>query len=171
MTGSIDFADSLRPIARTFERQVLWAVRAMLETEVAVKEPFHVTNAAPDGPTLFCLIPTSNLQYHAQLAVGLAKEDLQGLFPAEVDPKFMLDSLGEMANVVAGLLMAEEDFMARFGHLKPSTPFFSEGAFTDRTDTGIRGSVTVNGTDMVFHVIVRDAARESWHGEERKVAE
>ncbi len=163
MSGSNQLAEYLSPMARTFERQVLWAVRAILEADVEVKEPFHVTNAPPEGSTLFCLIPNSNLQYHAQLAVGLAKEDLQGLFPADVEPKLWLDSLGELANVVAGLLMADEDFMARFGHLKPSTPFFSEGAFTDRMDNGIRGLVSVKGMEVVFHITIRRAIQETWH--------
>lgn len=158
-------ADSLGPMARSFERHVLWAVKAILEADVAVQEPFHVTNSPPSGSSLFCLIPNSNLQYHAQLAVGISKEDLPGLFPAETEAKLRLDALGEMSNVVAGLLMADEDFLGKFGHLKPSTPFFSEGAFTDRMDTGIRGSVTVGGRLMAFHLTVRRAGQETWHGE------
>lgn len=165
MTGTNQLAHLLSPMARTFERHVLWAVGAILESPVEIKEPFHVTDSAPSGSTLFCLIPNSNLQYHAQLAVGISKEDLSSLFPGDLEAKLRLDALGEMANVVAGLVMADEDFMGRFGHLKPSTPFFSEGAFTDRNDTGIRGSVAVNGMDMVFHITVRRAIPDTWHAE------
>jgi hypothetical protein len=158
-------AESLGPMARSFERHVLWAVKAILEAEVAVHEPFQVTDAPPSGSALFCLIPNSNLQYLAQLAVGVSKEDLPELFPAETEARLRLDALGEMSNVVSGLLMADEDFLERFGHLKPSTPFFSEGAFTDRMDTGIRGSVTVGGRLLAFHLTIRKAGRETWHGE------
>jgi hypothetical protein len=165
MTGSNQLEQILGPLARTFERHVLWAVRAILESDVAVKEPFRVSGEAPAGRTLYCLIPNSNSDYHAQLAIGLSMDDLPGLFPGELDPRLRLDALGEMGNVVAGLVMADEAFMGHFGHLKPSTPFFSEGAFTDRKDAGIRGTVTANGTDLAFHVTVRPAGPENWtHG-------
>jgi hypothetical protein len=165
MSGSNHLADRLGPLARIFERHVVWAVRAVLESDVEIKEPFHVTDAPPGGHTLFCLIPNSNGEFHAQLAVGLAKEDLPRFFPGEVDPRLRLDALGEMSNVVAGLLMSDEDFMGKFGHLKPSTPFFSEGAFTGRSDSGLRGSVLVDGKAISFHITVRPAGRETWHGE------
>lgn len=165
MSGSNHLAESLAPMARIFERHVLWAIQAILEAEPAVVEPFHVTNAPPSGSTLFCLIPNANPAYHAQLAVGLAKEDLPSLFPGEVDARLRLDALGEMSNVVAGLLMADEDFMGRFGHLKPSTPFFSEGAFTDRMDVGLRGAVTADGRRLAFHLTVRRAGQETWSAE------
>lgn len=158
-------ADSLGALARSFERHVLWAVKAILEADVSLQEPFHVTHSPPAGSSLYCLIPNSNPQYLAQLAVGLAKDDLPGLFPAETEAKLRLDALGEMSNVVAGLLMADEDFLGRFGHLKPSTPFFSEGAFTDRMDVGLRGTVTANGLPLAFHLTVRRAGQETWHGE------
>lgn len=163
--GMNPLAESLGPIARSFERNSLWAVKAIIEAEVDVAEPFHVTHSPPTGSSLFCLIPNSNTEYHAQLAVGIAKEDLPGLFPAETEARLRLDALGEMSNVVSGLLMADEDFLQRFGHLKPSTPFFSEGAFSDRMDAGLRGSVTANGIPVSFHLTVRKAGQETWHGE------
>lgn len=165
MTASNQLEDILEPMARTFERHVIWAMRAILESEVAVKESFHVTGEAPDESTFYCLIPNSNADYHAQLAIGLSKDALPGLFPGEVDSRLRLDALGEMGNVVSGLLMADEAFMGRFGHLRPATPFFSEGAFTGRKDAGIRGTVTANGTDLAFLVTVRPAGSENWtHG-------
>lgn len=158
-------ADSLGPMARSFERHVLWAVKAILEAEATVREPFQVTIAPPSGSNLFCLIPNSNPQYLAQLAVGISKDDLPSLFPAETENSLRLDALGEMSNVVSGLFMADEDFLGRFGHLRPSTPFFSEGAFTDRKDAGLRGSVAANGFLIGFHLTVRRAGRETWHGD------
>lgn len=171
MNGPNHLADRLGPLARVFQRHVIWAVQAILETDVEVREPFHVTDGPPPGgSSLFCLIPNSNGEYHAQLAVGVSKEDLPSLFPGEMEAKMRLDSLGEMANVVAGLLMADEDFLGRFGHLRPSTPFFCEGAYTDRKDTGIRGSVIAGGREMAFHITVRRAGSETWHGVPRAEA-
>jgi hypothetical protein len=129
---------------------------------VEIAEPFRLAEAAPEGSTLYCLIPNSNARYHAQLAVGVDDGDLPALFPGEVDAKLRLDGLGELANVVAGLILSDEGFMGSFGRLKPSTPFFSEGAFTDRRDVGIRGAVRAGGIRLGFHITIRPAVGETW---------
>jgi hypothetical protein len=148
-------ADALASMGPNLERHFVWAVRAILETDVKVTEPFHATAAAPTGSKFYCLIPNSNPEYHAQLALGVSDDDIAALFPGEVDPKLRNDALGEMANVIAGLVMADDHFLERFGHLKPSTPFFSEGAYTARKDPGIEGKVEAGGREILFHLSIR----------------
>jgi hypothetical protein len=151
--------DALAAMGPALESHFVWAVRAVLETEVTVRDHFHVTDTAPAGSSLYCLIPNSNPDYHAQLALGVEPEDVAGLFPAEPDPKMRTDALGELANVISGLVTADDHFLDRFGHLKPSTPFFSEGAFTDRRDPGIAGRIEANGRIIHFHLNIRPQER------------
>jgi hypothetical protein len=147
---------ALRDVASVFENCVVWAVRAILESDVKVKAPFVVVNAVPDGASLYCILPTGNYQYHAQLVVGAEEEDIARLFPSEADPKVRKDAIGELANVISGLFVADEQFISRFGYLKPSTPFFSEGAFSARKDWGLEGHVVANGREIALYFSVRE---------------
>lgn len=146
---------ALREVAPVFEGCVLWAVRAILESDVKIKAPFETVRDAPAGASLYCILPTGSATYHAQLVVGAEEGDIAGLFPAEADPKVRKDAIGEMANVISGLFVADDTFIAKFGYLKPSTPFFSEGAFTARQDWGLMGRVVANGREIALHFSVR----------------
>src|SRR5262245_47795488 len=115
---------ALSAMGPSLQRHFVWAVQAVLETEVSITESFHFTESAPSGSSLYCLIPNSNPEYHAQLALGVEPGDIPALFPGEIDPKMRNDALGELANVIAGLVMSDDGVLDRFGHLKPSTPFF-----------------------------------------------
>lgn len=156
---------SLDSLAKTFERLSMRALEASLPSGAAVSEAFHATDAPPAASLLYCLIPSSNLQYHIQLAVGLAKDDLPAFFPAERDAARRMDALSSLSGRVASLLVSDVDFIGRFGSLKACTPFFSEGAFSDRRDIGIRGSLDSDGRKLDFHMTVRRAGMETWHGE------
>jgi hypothetical protein len=162
MAVSNPLEEILEPMAGIFERHVLEATRDALESEVVVKEAFRTAGDAPDECTFYCLIPNSNADYHAQLAIGLSKDALPALFPGEADPRFRLDALGRLGKMVSSQLTADEAFIGRFGHLKSSVPFFSEGAYTGRKDAGMRGKVMANGADLAFHLTVRPAGPENW---------
>lgn len=142
--------------APVFEGCVLWAVSAILESDVRVKMPFEAVCAIPEGSSLYCILPTASSRYYAQLVVGLEEGETETLFPGEIDPKVRKDAIGEMANVISGIFVADDQFIARFGYLRPSTPFFSEGAFTARLDWGLRGRVEANGKEMGFHFSIRE---------------
>ena len=143
-------------MAPIFEGYVSWTVRTILESEVRIKTPFEVVSAIPKGSSLFCILPTASTKYYAQLIVGIEEDDIEILFPGEMDPKVRKDAIGEVANVISGLFVADDQFIARFGFLSPSTPFFSEGAFTARQDWGLRGCVEANGKEMVLHFSIRE---------------
>jgi hypothetical protein len=147
---------SLREVATVFEGCVLWAVRAILESEVKIKSPFEVVRSVPVDASLYCILPTGSAKHYAQLVVGAEEDDLAALFPTEADPKVRKDAIGEMANVISGLFVADDTFIAQFGYLKPSTPFFSEGAFTAREDWGLLGRVVANGRELALHFSIRE---------------
>lgn len=155
MTGPDALAVALREVAPVFEGCVVWAVRAILESDVKIKAPFETVRATPAGASLYCILPTSSAQYHAQLVVGAEEDDIAALFPIEMDPKVRKDAIGEMANVISGLFVADDTFIEKFGYLKPSTPFFSEGAFTAREDWGLVGRVQANGREIALHFSIR----------------
>jgi hypothetical protein len=155
MSPAEPIVDALYEMAKTFEGCVVWAIRAMLETDTKVKAPFKVVNATPEGSSLYCILPTGNPKFHAQLVVGVEDSDLAEIFSSEVSAKVRKDALGEMANVMSGLFVADDLFIEKFGHLKPSTPFFSEGAFTSRKDWGIEGIVVANSKDIRLHFSIR----------------
>ena len=155
MTASDALPGALREVAPVFESCVIWAVRAILESDVKIKAPFEIVHAAPAGTSLYCILPTGSARYHAQLVVGAEEDDITSLFPAEMDPKVRKDAIGEMANVISGLFVADDTFIAQFGYLKPSTPFFSEGAFTAREDWGLMGRVVANGRELALHFSIR----------------
>ena len=147
---------SLGEVASVFESCVLWAVKAILESDVKIKSPFEVMQVAPEGASLYCILPTGSAKYHVQLVVGAEEGDIEKLFPNEMDAKVRKDAIGEMANVISGLFVADDLFISKFGHLKPSTPFFSEGAFTARKDWGLAGRVEANGRELSLYFSVRE---------------
>src|SRR5262245_15537675 len=106
----------LQGMTRPFETCVLWAAKAILETDLRVKEPFQVSDAIPDGPSLFCMLPTGNERFHSVLSLGVNEEDLPELFPGEAEGKLRRDALGEMANVISGLFVAEDALVFQFGN-------------------------------------------------------
>jgi hypothetical protein len=147
--------EALRDVASVFEGCVVWAVRAILQADVKLMAPFETVRAAPAGASEYCILPTGSAVYYAQLVVGAEEDDIAALFPAEMDPKVRKDAIGEMANVISGLFVADDLFIAKFGYLKPSTPFFSEGAFTAREDWGLMGRVEANGREIALHFSIR----------------
>jgi hypothetical protein len=156
MTSPESISGPLRTMASAFEGCVLWAVRAILECDVKVKVPFEVMVAVPEGSSTYCILPVASDRYYAQLVVGIEETDLAELFPREIDEKIRKDAIGEIANVISGLFVADDQFIAGFGHLRPSTPFFSEGAFTARKDWSLKGRIEANGREIVLQFSIRD---------------
>ncbi len=155
MSPAEPIVDALYGMAKTFEGCVTWAIRAILETNVTVKAPFKVGNSIPDGSSMYCILPTGNAKFHALLVLGVEDGDLPEIFSGEINPKVRKDALGEMANVMSGLVVADDLFVSTFGYLKPSTPFFNDGVFTSRKDWGLAGVVQANGKDICIHFSIR----------------
>jgi hypothetical protein len=156
MSSPDSISGPLRDLAASFEACVLWAIRAIMESDVKIKTPFEVVSVVPAGSSLYCILPTGSTKYHGQLVVGIEEEDIEQLFPGEMDPRVRKDAIGEMANVISGLFVADDKFIANFGYLRPSTPFFSEGAFTARKDWGLVGRVEANGKEIAIQFSLRD---------------
>jgi hypothetical protein len=143
-------------LSSVFEGCVVWAVRAILEADVKVKSPFGSVHSTPEGSSLYCIIPSASSRYYAQLVIGLEESEIEAMFPEEMDARVRKDAIGEMANVISGLFVADDLFIAKFGYLRPSTPFFSEGAFTARKDWGLMGRIEANGKEMLLHFSIRE---------------
>lgn len=156
MPSSDPIPEVMGELAPVFEGCVLWAVRAILESDVNIKTPFEAVRAVPEGSSLYCILPTASKRYYAQLVVGLEEGEIESLFPDEKEPAIRKDAIGEMANVISGLFVADDLFIAHFGYLRPSTPFFSEGAFTSRMDFGLKGRIEAKGKEMALHFCIRD---------------
>ena len=148
-------------LSASFEGCVVWAVRAILESDVTVKVPFESVCSIPEGSSLYCILPTASKRFYAQLVIGLEDGEIENIFPGEMDARVRKDAIGEMANVISGLFVADDLFIARFGYLKPSTPFFSEGAFTARKEWGLKGRVEANGQEMILHLSIRELGESS----------
>jgi hypothetical protein len=155
MSATEPIVDALYEMAKTFEGCVVWAIRAILETDAKIRTPFKVVNSTPEGASLYCILPTGGPMFHSQLVLGVEDGDLAAIFSSEESPKVRKDALGEMANVISGLFVADDQFIAKFGYLKPSTPFFSDGAFTARKDWGIEGVVEASGKEIRLHFSIR----------------
>ncbi|MEO6097032.1 MAG: hypothetical protein ABIW76_15670 [Fibrobacteria bacterium] len=156
MSAADPLQGTLASLSPVFESCVIWAVRAILESDVKVKAPFESVHSIPEGSSLYCILPTANTRYHAQLVMGLEESEIETMFPQEMDARFRKDAIGEMANVISGLFVADDLFIARFGYLRPSTPFFSEGAFTARKDWGLMGKIEAKGKEMLLHFSIRE---------------
>jgi hypothetical protein len=156
MTSPESISGPLQDMASAFEGCVVWAAKAILETEVKLKAPFEVLSSVPEGSLMYCILPAASARYYAQLVVGIEDGDLPDLFPREPDEKVRKDAIGEIANVISGLFIADDQFIATFGYLKPSTPFFSEGAFTARKDWGLKGRIEANGREISLQFSIRD---------------
>src|SRR6188768_2397096 len=101
MPTSNPMPGAMGELASVFEGCVLWAVRAILETDVNIKAPFEAVRAIPEGSSLYCILPTASKRYYAQLVVGLEEGELETHFPGEKDPAVRKDAIGEMANVIS----------------------------------------------------------------------
>jgi hypothetical protein len=156
MTAPDPIPGVMGELASVFEGCVLWAVRAILESDVSIKAPFEAVHAVPEGSSLYCILPSASKRFYAQLVVGLEEGEIESLFPGERDPAVRKDAIGEMANVISGLFVADDLFIAHFGYLRPSTPFFSEGAFTSRMDFGLKGRIEAHGKEMALHFSIRE---------------
>ena len=150
----------LRDMTRTFEGCVLWAAKAILETDIRMTEGFQVLRSLPEGPSLFCMLPTANPEFHSLLTLGVDEKDLEALFLEEADTQLRRDALGEMANVISGLFVAEESLVARFGNLRPSSPFYCEGPYSSQADWSMRGSFEAHGKVVVVDFSIRRLGAE-----------
>lgn len=148
--------ESLGSLSQALESKVIWAVRAILSAETKTTAPFEIVSTAPEGSSLYCILPTSSLRYHSQLVIGVEESGLGTLFPEEREAKVQKDAIGEMANVISGLFIAEDEFISRFGQLRPSTPFYCDGVFTDRKDWSLRGTVEANGKEIIIYFSIRE---------------
>jgi hypothetical protein len=148
-------SNGLKDLASVFERCVLEAVR-VLETGARIASPFELQASTPEGSSLFCLLPASNVTHYAQLVVGLEERDLGGLFPEESEEARRKDAVGKLASDIVRRFIGQRDFVSRFGDLKSSTPFFSEGAFTDRKDWGLKGLIELKGIEIPLHFSIRE---------------
>ncbi len=155
MTKIDPIIDTLYEMAKSFEDCVLWTVRAILETDAKISSSFKVVHVLPLEASLYCILPTGNSTYHSQLIMGVNEVDLEAIFPNEANIKIRKDGLGEMANVISGLIIAEDLFVSKFGYLKPSTPFFCEGAFTSRLDWSLQGKVLAFGKEIHLQFSIR----------------
>ena len=63
MTGPESISGPLRGMTAVFESCVLWAARAILESEVRTRAPFECVAAVPEGSTLYCILPAANSRY------------------------------------------------------------------------------------------------------------
>ena len=156
MSSPESISGQLCHLTAAFEGCVLWAVRAVMESDAKIKTPFKVVSMVPAGSSLYCILPTGNPKYHGQLVMGIEEEDIEQFFPGEMDPRVRKEAIVEMANVISGLFVADDKFIANFGYLRPSTPFFSEGAFTARKDWGLVGRVEANGKEITIQFSLRD---------------
>jgi hypothetical protein len=160
MSTADPIQDIMVDLSSVFECCVVWSVRAILESDVKVKAAFESVHSIPEGSSLYCILPTASTRYYAQLVIGLEEAEIETMFPGEMDARLRKDAIGEMANVISGLFVADDLFIAKFGYLRPSTPFFSEGAFTARKDWGLMGRIEANGKEMLLHFSIREL-RES----------
>lgn len=155
MSADHSLPKSLNDLAPAFQGCVTWSAKAILETDIRVVTPFLISDSYPENSSLYCMLPISSEKYHCLLSVGVNEDDLAGIFPGEVDEKLRRDALGEIANVISGLFVADDGFIDRFGRLRASTPFFSEGVYTSRPDWSIRGSIEAAEKELLFNFSVR----------------
>jgi hypothetical protein len=148
-------SNGLKDLASVFERCVLDAVR-ILEPGARIASPFELQASAPEGSSLYCLLPASNGTHYAQLVVGLEEKDLAGLFPAESEEARRKDAIGKLASDIARRFITGREFESRFGALKTSTPFFSEGAFTAHKDWGLKGRIELEGIEIALRFSIRE---------------
>jgi hypothetical protein len=148
-------SNGLKDLASVFERCVLDAVH-VLETGARIASPFELQASAPGGQSLYCLLPASNGTHYAQLVVGLEEKELAGLFPEESEEARRKDAIGRLASDIARRFIAGREFESRFGALKSSTPFFSEGAFTAHKDWGLKGRIELKGIVISLQFSIRE---------------
>jgi hypothetical protein len=146
---------ALFELTKAFEGCVTWTTWAILETLSEVKVPFKVVHSAPEPASLYALLSADGSDFNALLIMAVEETDLVNIVAGENDPKLRKDAFGEMSNVISGVFLANDQFISKFGNLKPSVPAFSDGGFSSRKEWGLVGTVNVNGRPIHLHFFIR----------------
>ncbi len=147
---------ALNQLLPMFTSSSKWTLQSILQSHPTITQEFKVGRGFPSGWEIYCILPCSNSKYHFHITIGTNKKNLENLLPYEGDHALRLSALGEVAKVISGLLTADDLFLEAFEHMRPSTPFYSEGEFTDRSDWCAYGKIAVGGHEIFLNFSVRD---------------
>ncbi len=154
--------DTLQALLPMITSSSKWTLKAMLQSNsTIVTKEFIVDRGFPKGWEIYCILPCSNDKYHFQVTLGTTRKNLEKLLPYEGDHAIRLSALGEIANVISSLLTAEDVFMEAFNHMRASTPFFSEGDYTEKPDWCVHGRIAVDDCEFFLNFSLREAENPS----------
>lgn len=150
----------LEDILPDFEICARHAVERVLALPTFAPRNFKVSSSRAPVLPLGCFIECWNSDYSLILSVGMNKADLNGLLPAVSGEDLALDALGEVANVIAGRVLAIRRLEENFGRMAMSPPLFSNGGVATKKTCCIHGVLMAKSARMFLGLAIAPAGKE-----------
>ncbi|MEO7425467.1 MAG: hypothetical protein ABI036_09790 [Fibrobacteria bacterium] len=149
----------LREVLADFEVCARRALERMLRAPTRCPRDFRYLAEAPTIP-LTCGIRTGNGLFEAALFLEVDRRDYAGLLPGVKIDGEILDTIGEIANVMAGSFLGQRSFKKHFGPMLPTPPVFSFQGSSLGKASCIQGVIVIGSAKLsagfMVHSIQRD---------------
>jgi len=133
---------------------VLGAVRDVLARETTHPDDWLVVERIRNTSELGATVGFASPDWQGAVTLGITLEGASTLFPGG-DEDFVFDALGEIANIICGVMAANSQFVEVFGFLEQTPPVFSRGgAWLPRTK-GIAGTILSGDVPLAFGFSIR----------------
>lgn len=130
------------------------AVGDVLGREVSHPDDWIVVERIRNTSELGATVGFASPDWQGAVTLGISIEDAAHLFPGG-DEDFVFDAIGEIANIICGVMAANSEFVEVFGFLEQTPPVFSRGgAWLPRTK-GISGTVLAGSASLAFGFSIR----------------
>ena len=155
-------ASRLERIQPAFVNSVLSALEIMFLQNASVRKELAYTPRVVNPMELGCSLLCSNSSHQSCLLFGVHRSELSTLTVSLGKTDFMLDALGELANVTAGFLLDHETYIDCFGFMEQSTPLFVAGGGSCIKKTpGIQGIIHCAGVRLFVGFAVWETYKKS----------
>lgn len=151
----------LREAMPDFEICARRAVECILAVPTYIPKGFTLSPVMNSSTSFTCFIQAGNSEYSATLSLGLNQTDLEELMPGVSDGDMLMDTVGEITNVIAGSFLGRKSFQEPFGSMLPSPPLFSKGGTMVQKSWCIHGVLKANGVKIFLDFMIKSAKKDA----------
>lgn len=133
---------------------VVGAIGDVLAKAGVHKDDWCVVERIRNTSELGATVGFASPEWQGACTLGVSIEGASFLFPG-ANEDLVFDAIGEICNIICGVLAAHPQFVEVFGSLEQTPPVFSRGgAWLPRTK-GISGTVSFDTVEMWFGFSIR----------------
>jgi hypothetical protein len=155
-TTTID-SDIIQSLAGPLELAICECVSSMLPHVRVGNVQLSLTPSLVTTRNISSLTPCTNAHYRASLVLAINKSDLNVLAPfPHPPPELLIDSLGEMGNILCTLFHEQAHVYSILGYVEPAPPIISVGRINEIKDWALSGEFQVDNTRMQAGYTIRN---------------